>query len=229
MNELKIIKSSTKKCNPENKAEIYLNAIQRLTDKNNIELSKTYNDINKDILKQYIYLLIMYVNASSRTYRNNSTLSEETTINRFNLIDSILDLLSLLTPKEFVNMFPIEKVYDGEKYQSKDYFSTIEALKSFKENEMIGDKIVDLLWDYRNKNIIFFNVELMMSTSNMCKIRGEETPAEKFMKDNNLSTYSYNEEHKYMINNQTGEFLKVKPCKKRVPKNLEIIKGGIIE
>ena len=226
MNELKIINGTDKKQSIKDKTSIYTEVFERFLEKNSTELSKPYKDMDKDILKQCIYLHVKYVNASSRTYRNDSELSEEAVISRFNLIRIGKDMLSLLTPKELVNMFPIEKVYNGEKFQMKDYFSTIEALKEYNENEMIGSKILNLLFDYSNIDITLFNVNLMSSTSDMCKINGEKTPMEKFAEDNNIPTYSYNKEHNYMVNNQTGKLSKVKPCKKRVPKNIKIINGG---
>lgn len=48
---------------------------------------------------------------------------------RFQLIDSIFSVLSCLTLQNFVTTFPIDKDYDGAKWECKDYFYTMDVLK----------------------------------------------------------------------------------------------------
>ena len=43
---------------------------------------------------------------------------------RFKMIDGIFAILGCLTLKNFVTTFPVDKTYDGGKWQCKDYFST---------------------------------------------------------------------------------------------------------
>ena len=53
---------------------------------------------------------------------------EEVKRNLYNSIDQVYNFIGFLTIRDLVTMFPITKTYDGEKYQCKDYFYTVEAL-----------------------------------------------------------------------------------------------------
>lgn len=57
---------------------------------------------------------------------------------RFQLIDSIFGVLGCLTLRNFVNTFPIDKTYDGEKWEEKDYFSTMKVLSKMDWDVPIG-------------------------------------------------------------------------------------------
>jgi hypothetical protein len=58
--------------------------------------------------------------------------------------------MSQLTPREFMNIFPIDKTYDGERFECKDYFYTIKIVRALDQDAPIGDKLDDLLWEYMN-------------------------------------------------------------------------------
>ena len=45
----------------------------------------------------------------------------------FDLIDALFSVMGCIKLKNFVTIFPITKEYDGEKWQSKDYFYTIDV------------------------------------------------------------------------------------------------------
>lgn len=79
----------------------------------------------------------------------------------FTMTNSIIILMSILTPTEFVNLFPIEKIYNGQKYGVKDYFYTISYLKTLDPNEPIGKEILYLLWNYTNSDIERFSINIM--------------------------------------------------------------------
>ncbi|CEK34627.1 phage protein [[Clostridium] sordellii] len=60
--------------------------------------------------------------------RNKHNLDLKNFLFNYNLLQFILTLLEGLTPRQVLGLFPIEKSYDGEKYQTKDYYSSIEAV-----------------------------------------------------------------------------------------------------
>lgn len=59
---------------------------------------------------------------------DNPSIDLSSFIFNYNLVQCILRLLEGLTPRQVLGLFPIEKSYDGEKYQTKDYYSSIEAV-----------------------------------------------------------------------------------------------------
>ncbi|WP_289891448.1 hypothetical protein [Virgibacillus pantothenticus] len=47
----------------------------------------------------------------------------------FQIANAIQDTTGKLTPKEFMNIFPIDKEFDGDKYEMKDYSTRKNILK----------------------------------------------------------------------------------------------------
>lgn len=100
--------------------------------------------------------------------------------NDFEYGDATMNLLSCLTPEEFVITFPPEKIYDGEKYGWKDYYTTMEAVRALPEGEPIGDHIEDLLWDYMNWSIRKFQVGLISTVDDLRIAQGKMGLLEEF-------------------------------------------------
>ena len=63
--------------------------------------------------KRIIYFGVKMLNFS----RKNKGTTVELSLNSFTLSSVIKDVMSLLTPREFENIFPIDKTYDGDKFQ----------------------------------------------------------------------------------------------------------------
>lgn len=61
---------------------------------------------------------------------NENNKNMESMIFNYTLLKLILRLLEGLTPRQVLGLFPIEKSYDGEKYQAKDYYSSIETVNN---------------------------------------------------------------------------------------------------
>jgi len=82
-------------------------------------------------------------------------------------INQILEAITLLTPNEFANMFPIDKEFDGKKWQSKDYFYTRDYINTLDKDAPFGDieKIWDLIWEYQNITFREFAVRYFCAIS----------------------------------------------------------------
>lgn len=145
----------------------------------------------------------------------------------FEVIEAIKIAISLLTPNELITVFPIEKRYDGEKYQIKDYYFTLEKLQQIGMNNIIRGRIDELLWDYQNKDIMDFQLNSINIISHLYKYETGESLAEKWAKENNIQTYqSYDNDlinKKYIYDTRSGRRIKLKQKK---PRHLKILKGG---
>ena len=108
---------------------------------------------------------------------------------RFNKLEIIKRLMTLLTPRQFMNIFPATKEYDGERYQTKDYFFTMEMISTFNMDEPIGDKIDDFLWDYRNRDTERFQLEIFRTLSDLARAKGLPTPLEKLSAEMGIPLY----------------------------------------
>jgi hypothetical protein len=66
----------------------------------------------------------------------------------YNLSSLIANLLDGYTPRELLRVFPIQKYYEGYKWQVKDYFSSIEYVNEYGlDTEFTGDSGIDFIFN----------------------------------------------------------------------------------
>lgn len=101
----------------------------------------------------------------------------------FEFISNLKTVMSILTLHEFMNIFPIEKVFDGDKYEMKDYYSTLEAINELElePHKQIGESILELIMEYMNDDIMNFAVQGMIAMSAMRRFDGHLDLIEEFM------------------------------------------------
>lgn len=133
----------------------------------------------------------------------------------FQLISIIKSLVGLLEPSEFVEMFPITKDYDGDKYQTKDYFYTRDYINTLDSNVPIGEKEDPLmfLWEYTNKDIENFNIKSMLALSKLRQIDGHPSIANEWADMNDIKTHTMHtgaNGQEFFIDDTTGKTVKVK-------------------
>lgn len=130
---------------------------------------------------------------------------------RFQLIDAIFMVCGYLTLRNFVTTFPVDKTYDGAKWECKDYFSTMEVLSNMDWDKPIGrDELSELLWDYDNADLRHAYVEFTTAMSAIYRAQAGKGIAEQFCEDHGIGTYTVDRESGIMINNQTGDIAKPK-------------------
>lgn len=180
------------------------------------------DDIFLDEKKKMILLGVKAIGQSKKT----ETVDKKTILLTYNYL---IELMKTITFEEFENIFPIDKVYDGEKFECKDYFYTKEMMKSFDVKSKIGNEIDSFLWDYTNKDIRCFNVAVMGLVIDFHK---KETGQDLFRnwideigKERKIEFDTYieikNGNKKYLMNNRTKEIYKVRYPR---PKHLKLIK-----
>lgn len=199
---------------PQPKYELYYNAFKRAVH------TKPLNDEESahKLLKQLVIYGVKYI-INFRYEKKNIKTRAEIEYN-FDMIELIKATMTGLTPNDFVNLFPITKEYDGEKYCMKDYFSTVESLKTYDMDQRIGHKLIDFLWDYRNTELDEFTVEVMMAASDMRKLQGEKGIMEEWCDKKGLDTYTINETDGYIVNNTTHKSV---PYSKPIPEYLSLV------
>lgn len=148
------------------------------------------------------------------------------TFGKYTMAEAILFLIGTLTPREFVEIFPIEKNYDGDRTGTKDYFYTIKSIESHGWDKLITeneDGAFGFLWDYTNWDISHFAVEYMSCMSDMRRIQGKPGIMEQWADDNNIPTYTMHTsaDGKQYISDKDG---RTKPVKKHRPKHLKIVR-----
>lgn len=173
------------------------------------------SDLTQDELAKIGFAGIKYICSMRDVTRENMklgidkgrTLAEEQV--RFTVIDSIFMVLGCLTLRNFVETFPVEKYYDGDKWEEKDYFSTIEVLSKMNWDKPIGrDELSELLWDYYNADLRHAYMEYTSAMSAIYKAQTGKGIMEKFFEDRGVPTYTMDKATGIMKNNQTGDIVK---------------------
>ena len=131
------------------------------------------------------------------------------------LLGRVIDLVEQLTPMELLQVFPVEKTYNGERWEAKDYFFTMDALRRHGLDKPLGKDVLDVLWDYTNIHVRLFNVAMLNAVDALRRMEGQETLLQEWAAGNGekLTTYTLHRDSKgrrWMINNETGERQRVK-------------------
>ena len=185
------------------KAGLYLKALDRTAGKLQQEPE------NKLLQRRSVFYGVRYVVAAMR----GRPASKE-------LIGRVVDLIGQLTPRELLQIFPVEKTYDGERWETKDYFFTMDVLRKHGLDKPLGESVLDVLWDYTNIHVRLFNVAAMRVIDVLRRMSGRESLLEEWAASNGekLSTYTMCRDSKgrrWIINNETGERQRVKVKKPR--------------
>lgn len=79
-----------------------------------------------------------------------------TTDNLFTVNELYKMMVSQLTYKEFTEIYPIDKSYDGNKIGIRDYYSTMNYLSTIDLDSTIDTKenVMDLFWEYSNFELL---------------------------------------------------------------------------
>lgn len=97
-------------------------------------------------------------------------------------IHSILDLMKHITPRQLMTMFPIDKDFDGHKYECKDYFYTNEFLSTIDMDQPIEEPF-EFLWDYWNNETSCFLLNVMQAMSDIRKEQVGKGIMEEFLEN----------------------------------------------
>ena len=191
----------------------YLGAINKV----NIKENKTIQDLSQYELAKIGLSGVKYLCSLRNVNRENKRLGtgykeslEESRI-KFQVIDYIFTVIGCITLSNFVTTFPITKEYDGAKWETKDYFYTMDVLSKMDWDKPIGrDNMFDFLWDYVNDDLRNVCVEYMNAMSAVYRSQTGKGMMEQFCEDNGIGTYTVDENTGIMRDNQTGEISKFK-------------------
>lgn len=216
MSKLKLI-SGKKKRNFKPTYDNYLNALIRICERLVKDPEQVFNNEKDKIL----FLLIKTIGLSSCKIRD---MSEKEIYEIYERMQLVNEIIAQHTPREFMQMFPISKEYDGKKYGwKKDYFYCIESIKQNGIDEPIGEDVFSFLWDYMNCDTEFYLVAMTSIISAMSVLSGGSDPTLDFLSEIGVDTYTHYEDEGIMVNNCTGEAVKVSKTKRRIPKYLKVV------
>ncbi len=183
---------------------------------NNKDL-KSFLEASQDDLMRIAFAGIKFIGMQRDIRRENERIEvgykkpEEQSQYFYQFIDLIFTICGQLTLKNFVITFPITKSYDGEKWEMKDYFYTMDVLNEMDWNKPIGrEQISELLWDYQNDDLREAYVEYMGAMSDIYQFQTGEGIMEQWCEDNGIETFSANHELGIIKSSKTGKISKLK-------------------
>ena len=139
----------------------------------------------------------------------------------------VMAFVSYLTPRELTQMFPIGKTYDGDRWEMKDYFSSMEAIQEHGGMDIpIGDEAFSLLYDYENHVTRVFLVNYMSAASQVYKQLHGIGIMEQFFEDKGISCDTEHTDasgKKYLTDRKTGKTVRVH---RALPRHWKVIEGG---
>ena len=125
--------------------------------------SKCVDDLaNLETRRQLVFFGVKALNFIS-IYKNDLDDGKiNWTENLYQMSKYILALIGSITPRELMSIFPISKIYNGNKTGTKDYFYTMGECEKIGLDNLIGLKRSgELLWDYDNRHLREFTVHQM--------------------------------------------------------------------
>jgi hypothetical protein len=197
-----------------------------LYDKAYNNVLEAYNNNSSQDVKPLIKKLIVYGVKMVNSKSKHEAITEEQAEYDFNFVELIKTCMASLTPNEFVNIFPIEKTFDGHKYETKDYFYTRDYIAGLDQVKPIGEEILNLLWEYTNREVRMFNVRSLGYISNLRQFQGEPSLMEEWADTIGIKTYTKLTDDKgkeFMFDKETGKTTKIKKSKPK-PRYLKVIK-----
>jgi hypothetical protein len=120
-------------------------------------------------------------------HRDEANMSEEEINWYFYLAGFAKNYISQLTPLKLTQIFPVTKTYDGHKYETKDYFTTMDELNKIGMDDVIGDQVDGLLWDYENRHVRKFLVFKMSVVDALRRFQGQCSMMEEFMAEQGIT------------------------------------------
>lgn len=156
----------------------FSSALQEIIDTYGDDASVLESKVSQDILKKAAYAAVQFINLSCE----DDDYVAEKTQEVYDWIQMALQYLGALTIENLVQIFPITKNYDGQKWCCKDYFSTMADLKKHDWKQPIGaDNVYKFLWDYHNDDLGEFTVHYTFIISAMYREQTGKSMVEQFL------------------------------------------------
>jgi hypothetical protein len=93
----------------------------------------------------------------------------------FQWLCTIDRIIGSVTPKQFMQIFPVRKCFDGRRMETKDYFSTMREIRKHGIDRPIRERnVFCFLWDYENFHTRSYLAQNMCSLSDCRRLRGEK-------------------------------------------------------
>lgn len=174
----------------------------------------------EDTVKKLVYYGVNIVN----TRPKDDAPTRKRIDGDFQFDEIVLGAICFITPRELLNIFPLEKRYDGEKWEAKDYFTSMEAIEKHGMDKPIGDAMT-FLWDYMNRDLRKFTINILSTIDHKRNLQGQPSMMVEFMAEHGikpLSKYTDDKGREFLVDSE-GKALRVKKKFPRYLRPVELI------
>jgi len=190
------------------KYSLYLKAFKKILNAAEIEREKDSENSAK------MYGLKLAWHGVKTVISHPDTESKKEAENLFDFISHVKYFISILTLKEFMQLFPIEKKYDGEKWEVKDYYSTVAYIQEsgLEADYVLGDKALELIAEYQNEDIFGLFVKSMEVMSAIRRYEGDLDLFEEFQAacgEETTNTFKNSKGQAYYVKNGRPQKIKM--------------------
>jgi hypothetical protein len=193
--------------------KIYLNAFT-----NTINARKE-DEQDKQLIARNIFYGVRLFNGLS------PAIDHKEAVDNFQFANAIRVIMGLVTPKEFMNIFPIKKDFQGNKWGTKDYFYTRDYMNNLAQDKPIGENITEVTYEYQNDDVFNFVIGIMTTISSIRRFEGKATLGEEWASMNGIPTYTKHTDsagNELLIDEQ-GKPKKIIKPKPRRPKHIRLL------
>lgn len=135
----------------------------------------SFDDFSKEKLMKFIFSEI----TSGFALQNSSLKARQA------YLFTISSLIEKLTPKEFTQIFPIEKDFKSHKFEIRDYYDTKEFIEEIGWNDLIPNGF-EFLVNYLNKSVFIFMLDMMGIVSDSEQRKTGKSLAQEFFEQNGV-------------------------------------------
>lgn len=111
--------------------------------------------------------------------------------NKTGEIFQIITLIEALTPREFMQIFPLAKDYDGQRWETKDYFYTMDYSEILGMDVPIGENVFEFLMEYWNADVMLFATKALSALSAIHEEQSSIGIFEEFLRDHGVEPFGY--------------------------------------
>lgn len=162
----------------------YSRALRRFTDSHGG--TRGIGNLQGDDLARYIFLAVKAYGKENfaESHRDKDLRSCLMIDRRYQDLKQAMEAIGRLTPTELLRMYPVEKKFNGARWDEKDYFYTMGKLRFRPADQPIGDAqdVACLLWDYENGDLEFLLLQWMSVLGDLRIYCNEPGPDDEFHK-----------------------------------------------
>lgn len=160
----------------------YSKALRRFTESHGG--TRGIKNLQGDDLAKYIFLAVKAYGMDGIESLNRSRGPKSCLMidRRYQDLKQVMEAIGRLTPEELLRMYPVEKKFNGTRWNEKDYFYTMDKLRCWPADQPLGgaNDVACLLWDYQNWDLDEVLIEWMHVLGDLRIYCNDPAPDEEF-------------------------------------------------